>query len=240
MCEKNKTEISIENEDFAEIRCPPQLQQYINLANLIPASFVFPMKLNVYRYASDNFRKSDDIDLPTNESIILAYKHFLKYLPESLFNYIFFSDHLIEIEKRYSLVSCLDNGLISLVYAELEAYEDSESTINEQMLAIAENVPGHVSFQECFIEVDRFGCLRPKINEFFEFISNNDIAADRIRLCANCKKIFWVVNKKYRVCSNQCAGILIGNNLPENDIDNLKKDRDIICSYLQSIKKNLH
>ena len=84
MCGKNKTKSSIETEDFPEVPCPAQLQEYINLANLIPAGFVFPMRLSVYRHTSENYPKSDHSDLPTNESITEAYKHFAKDLPESL------------------------------------------------------------------------------------------------------------------------------------------------------------
>ena len=234
------------------LACHPKLKEFIDLANLIPAEYKFLDLDYLFDYAMEKYGYDSDGSRRVNtQNVILAFKEKISDLPLELREYLFalpdnpeweinnHRNNLGLIEERYSALQSIHNSLISIAYAELAAYEDDSSltrtfpTLKDIYITRGIYPPFNAALS---FFIDEQGFVRIKSNDFLKFVDENDIKADRIRVCLICRKIFWASRSDMRTCQKSCANALRQQRWRERNKETYSEQRKANYAYKKQLK----
>ncbi len=210
----------------------PKLLEYIDLVNSLRT--MYPRFSNRYqviestkeRLINENKIGADDLleaykaipfDPPAekdkigpNEIIETHKLNLWDELPEKLRNYIFDVEEkderrrLLIITERVDLIGSIVNTLQRVAYCVTKTNNSKYST-HTFVYEWEHDFPQALPFLPARLAVNKEGFITSKTNEFYDFMVNSKIKADRIRCCMQCGKIFWASRKDKWFCEKACG-----------------------------------
>lgn len=235
----------ISKNDLNKSRCSPEFQNFIDIANSLKA-----FTKNVFIPTRNEILAINKFPLPDksigyevrSEIIIDLYKKYLSSYPKEVNEFVFnrkdedfFGDELDRIEFRLSYLRSIEVGITALAHTEQTTYESGSNLIElwNQMLSDYSDQSADLTVR---IYLDKDGFIRVYTNPFLQYIAENNIQANRIRLCETCSKIFWAKREESRACSPKCAVAFRQKRWRETNKEEYNQNRRLNYAYKKSVK----
>lgn len=193
--------------------CHPKLKEFIDLINYIPSDYDFPTYKEIERFEGafwDSLQSAKSLD---NAKYLRGATYWMRDLPQEISDFVFQTMDYFEVSERINLLYLLNTSLRLLgefnsgLRVKTAYYEPAAFNIRLN------------------IQKDENGYLKPCGNEFIKLIEENNIEADRIRVCKMCEKVFWASRNDMKTCNTKCANSLRQKQWRERNSDTYKENR---------------